>query len=154
MNSSGFVSLVVLWLALAGPTPGHLVLGVVIALLVLFLSGMTRAKNPEPRPLAWLLVGLRFSRELVQSNIEVALHVMRPRMRFRPGILRIPLEPMSDAQITMLANMLTLTPGTAVLDISQNNSHLIVHVLDIPDPERTIRSIKEGLERRILETRS
>ncbi len=154
MNRSGLLSLVLLWLALTEPAPGQLVIGVLIALVCLFFSGMMRSQNPKPRPLAWLRLALKFLRELIQSNIDVALHVMRPRMRFRPGILRIPLEPMSDAQITMFANMLTLTPGTAVLDVSKDRSHLIVHALDIPDPERTIRSMKEGLERRILETRS
>lgn len=153
MNVMGFAALILLWVALAGSSPGQFVLGVMVSLASLFLSGMMRAPNPKPRPVRWLLLFVRFARELVQSNVEVALHVIRPRMRFRPGILEVPLEPMSNAQITMLANMLTLTPGTAVLDVSSDRSRLFVHVLDVRDPEQTIRHIKRGLERRVLETR-
>lgn len=153
MNVMGFVTLILLWMALAGPSAGQFALGVMVSLASLFLSGMMRAPNPRPRPLRWLLLFVRFARELVQSNVEVALHVIRPRMRFRPAIIELPLEPMSDAQITMLANMLTLTPGTAVLDVSSDRSRLFVHVLDVRSPEQTIQHIKTGLERRALETR-
>lgn len=151
MNVAGVVALTALWIGLAGPSPGQLALGVVVAAGALAVTGSLRARGPRVRPFAWarLLAGLAL--ELVRSNVRVAAHVVRPRMRFRPAILAVPLEPLSDAQIALLANMLTMTPGTAAIDVSADRSILYVHVLDAPDPDRAIREIKEGFERRVKE---
>lgn len=151
MNLAGLLALVALWIALAGPTLGQLVLGLVVSVLTLALTGMLRARNPRVRPIAWARLIARLAYELVKSNLEVATHVLTPGMHFRPAILAIPLAPMTDPQIALLANMLTLTPGTAVLDISEDRSLMYVHMIDVPSRSEAIRTIKEGLERRVVE---
>jgi multicomponent Na+:H+ antiporter subunit E len=56
-----------------------------------------------------------------------------------------------DLEILILANMVSLTPGTLSLEVSDDRRILYVHAMFIDEPENVRRSIKEGLERRILE---
>ncbi len=70
-----------------------------------------------------------------------------------PGVVAIPLDARTDAEITMLANLITLTPGSVSLDLSDDRSVLYVHAMYIDggDVEAYRRSVKAGLERRVLE---
>ena len=68
----------------------------------------------------------------------------------RPGIIAIPLDAKTDVEITLLANMITFTPGSVSLDVSNDRKVLYVYVMYIDDVEEARRRIKEGLERRIL----
>ncbi len=70
-----------------------------------------------------------------------------------PGVIAIPLDARTDVEITMLANLITLTPGSVSLDLSEDKRTLYVHAMYIDggDVEAYRRSVKEGLERRVLE---
>jgi multicomponent Na+:H+ antiporter subunit E len=71
----------------------------------------------------------------------------------RPGVVAIPLDARTDAEITLLANLITLTPGTLSLDVSSDRRMLYIHVMyiDNDDLEEVRRKIKAGFERRVLE---
>ena len=56
----------------------------------------------------------------------------------------------SDAQITLLANLITLTPGTLSVDVSDDRKTLFIHALDVPDREALIGRIAAGFETRVL----
>lgn len=92
-----------------------------------------------------------FVYELVLSAVRVALLVMRPNMRLNPGIIAFPLRVDRDFEITLLANLITLTPGTLSVDVSDDRQTLYVHCIDVPDPEATIKEIRDGFELKILE---
>ncbi len=81
----------------------------------------------------------------------MAYEVITPRLNMTPGIIMVPLEVKSDIAITVLANMISLTPGTLSIDVSNDKKVLFVHAMYIKDREKFIKSIKEGFERRILE---
>ncbi|MUP44781.1 Na+/H+ antiporter subunit E [Gramella sp. BOM4] len=98
-----------------------------------------------------ILLLLFFFYELVKANLQVAYEVITPRLNMRPGIIMVPLEVTSDLSITVLANMISLTPGTLSIDVSNDKKVLFVHAMYIDDKEKFIRSIKDGFERRILE---
>lgn len=70
-----------------------------------------------------------------------------------PGVVAIPLDARTDVEIALLANLITLTPGSVTLDLSEDRRVLYVHAMYIDggDVEAYRRSIKEGLERRVLE---
>lgn len=70
-----------------------------------------------------------------------------------PGVVAIPVDARTDVEITMLANLITLTPGSVSLDLSEDRRLLYVHAMYIDggDIEAYRRSVKEGLERRVLE---
>jgi multicomponent Na+:H+ antiporter subunit E len=94
-----------------------------------------------------------FFRDLVRANLEVSFDVLTRQSRLRPGIIAVPLDVKTDAEITALASLLTLTPGTTALDVSPDRSTMYVHFmyLDEDGPEAARRKIKEGLERHLLE---
>jgi multicomponent Na+:H+ antiporter subunit E len=92
-----------------------------------------------------------FLRELVVSNLRVLWDVITPSHISRPGIIGIPLEARSDLEVMLVANLISLTPGTLSLDLSADRRTLFVHVMFLDDIERTRRALKDGLERRVLE---
>lgn len=98
------------------------------------------------------VLGLIFVRELVMSSLVVARDVLRPGARYRSAIIGVPLDLRTDAQITVLANMVTLTPGTTSLLVSDDRKTLYVHAMDTTSPEETIASIKDGFEKKVMET--
>lgn len=96
--------------------------------------------------LIWL-----FIKELIFSSLQVAKEVLRPRLKIEPGIIAVPLTVDRDIEITLLANLISLTPGTLSVDISTDRSTLYVHALHIGDADAFIQQIKNGFERKILE---
>jgi len=92
-----------------------------------------------------------FIYELVKANVQVAFEVMTPHYNMSPGIVKIPLDAKTNVEITLLANMITLTPGTLSLDVSDDRKVLYVHSMYINSREEFIDSIKNGFEKRILE---
>lgn len=95
----------------------------------------------------WFL--LYFLWELLLANLRMARDVIRPIDKLRPAIVAVPLDVTSDWEITLLSNLITLTPGTLGLDVSSDKKVLYVHVMDLEDVEQLRRDIKEGFERRI-----
>ena len=92
-----------------------------------------------------------FIYELVLSAVRVAMLVLKPNMNLKPGIIAYPLKVDRDLEITLLANLITLTPGTLSVDVSDDRRFLYVHALDCSDPEATREDIADGFERKILE---
>jgi multicomponent Na+:H+ antiporter subunit E len=72
-------------------------------------------------------------------------------MNIRPAIIAYPLTVTTDAQITLLANMITLTPGTLSVDVSDDRKWLYVHAIDVASKEALIGDIAAGFETKILE---
>ena len=92
-----------------------------------------------------------FLYELVLSSVKVATTVLSPRLDVKPGIVAYPLKVDRDFEITLLANLVTLTPGTMSVDISEDRRLLYIHALDASDPDQLRRDIASGFERKILE---
>jgi multicomponent Na+:H+ antiporter subunit E len=91
-----------------------------------------------------------FLYELVKANIQVAYDVITPKFHMRPGIVRVPLDAKTEMEITLLANLISLTPGTLCLDVSDDRKVLYVHAMNITDKEAFIQGIKNGFEKRLL----
>ena len=102
-----------------------------------------------------LPVAIRFAGyflwQLLLSNLRVAYDVVTPHLYMRPGIVAVPLDARTDQEITLLANLITLTPGTLSLDVSEDRSTLYVHAMFVDSPDSVRDSIKNGFERRLLE---
>ena len=94
---------------------------------------------------------LLFVYELVHSTFTVALLVLKPKLDFKPGIIAYPLKVKSDVEITLLANLITLTPGTLSIDVSDDKKTLYVHAIDATDPEGIIADIADGFEKKVIE---
>lgn len=95
---------------------------------------------------------LFFLWEVFKANLRVAYIVLNPRYRLRPGVVAVPLDARSDAEITLLANLITMTPDSLSIDVSADRKVLYIHTMDIgEDPVRFRRKVKDGFERRLLE---
>lgn len=137
---------------LGGITLANLVSGFVVSYLLLWL--VTRGQPGHDGYFGKLPRLLRFVGyylwELLVSNAIIAYDVLTPTHYMRPGVIGIPIEAETDLEITVLANLITMTPGTLSLDISPDRKTLYVHAMYIKDPDQLRADIKENLERRVL----
>ena len=90
-------------------------------------------------------------KEVAAANLKVAAAVVAPAGRLRPAVVAVPLALDRDAEIALLANLVTLTPGTLSLDVSPDRRTLYVHAMAVTSPDDLRREIRDGFERRILE---
>jgi multicomponent Na+:H+ antiporter subunit E len=141
------------WAALTGHfTLDNLFVGLVMGYLVLSLQHREEGTSSHFRKgLQLLVLFLHFNKALIVSNLRVAHDVLTPRYFSRPGIVSVPLDAKTDFEITLLANLVSLTPGTLSLDVADDRSALYVHVMFVDDIESVRRSIKEEVERPLLE---
>jgi multicomponent Na+:H+ antiporter subunit E len=147
------ILLALVWVAVSGHfEPSNFLAGFVLAYLILWLPQSVGEKSNYFLKMFQVIsfIGF-FGKELFKANLRVAHDVLTPRHHMKPGVVAIPLDIKTDAEITLLANLITLTPGTLSLDISPDRSMLYVHAMYIEDIESFKREIKEGLERRIQE---
>lgn len=96
----------------------------------------------------WALVPLGFKLlwDIVVANITVAKQVLGPERKLRSGFVWVPLELTNIHGISALASVMTLTPGTVSAELSEDRKYLLVHCLDIDDPQKMIDDIKRRYE--------
>ena len=97
----------------------------------------------------WLVI--YFLYELVVSSIRVAWQVISPRQNFTPQIIQVPLDVQSDFEILCLTNLISLTPGTLSLEVSEDRRTLYVHAMFADNPQEEVQAIKDGLEHVVRE---
>jgi multicomponent Na+:H+ antiporter subunit E len=141
------------WAAMTGEiSEGSILTGLALGYVILYflqdLLGLS-LKTLKILPLARLVA--YFLRDLVAATLRVAYDVVTPKHRMRPGVIALPLEAKTDEEITLLAGLISLTPGTLALEVSPDRRNLFIHVMYLEDPDAVRREIKEGLERRMLE---
>ena len=142
------------WTVSIGPfAPMNFVIGFLLAYLALAIAwGRHRNTNAYFRKTILCIGYLSyFLRELVIANVRVVCFTLGPKRKMSPGIIAVPVEPMPDAALTILANSVTLTPGTLTLDISDDRTTMFIHCMHIDDADAVRAEIKGGFERRILE---
>ncbi len=140
------------WMALTGQfDPGNFAAGFVIGYLLL------RFVRLPGEPLVYFkraALVIRFTGfylwELVLANFRVALAVLSLKPKLTPAVVAIPLEVRSEVAITLLANLITLTPGSLTLDVSSDCSVIYIHTMHAEDIDRVRLDIK-NLENRVLE---
>ena len=145
--------LALLWAGVVGSVdPAHLTVGFVVGYGVLWIAGPLIGPTRYFGKIFDLFRFVAFFLyELLLANLRVAWDVLTPKSYRRPGVVAVPLEDASDVEITVLANLVTLTPGSLSLDVSPDRRCLYVHAMFVDDPERFRVAIKNGFERRVLE---
>ena len=89
--------------------------------------------------------------DIVQANVTVALQVLGPERKIRPGFIWVPLDIDNIHGIAALTSIITLTPGTVSSALSDDRRHLLVHVLNLYDADDVIRQIKTRYEAPLME---
>lgn len=94
---------------------------------------------------------LIFTHELLMSSVSVIKTVMQPKLNITPGIFTYKTELKGDYQVTVLALLLTLTPGSVVMEVSEEGDLFYIHAMDLEEAKESIvRSIGK-FEQAILE---
>lgn len=96
-------------------------------------------------------LSILFLKELLLSAVKVARIVLQREMPLNPAFVTYPLTVQGDGQITLLANLITLTPGTLSVDVSEDRRILYIHAIDAPDLDALRADIASGFERKIIE---
>lgn len=92
-----------------------------------------------------------FLYEMLKANLQVAYDVITPKFFMKPGVVKFPLSAKSDLEITILANCISLTPGTLILAVSDDRKAIFIHVMYLDDRDKFVEGLKNGLEKRLLE---
>ena len=148
--------LVILWVALWGDlTLGNVVGGVIVAIVVI---GVSRSAGSSPtqriafRPIAVVVYFVSFFAALVQSTAVVVREVLTPGSQVDRAIVAIPMHTTSRGIITLVANSITLTPGTATIDEHEEpdgSVTLYIHVLHVHELDH-MRTSLSRIERRAV----
>lgn len=147
------VALLVVWLLLVGEVSlAQLLLGGTLALLVPLLSERLRDEHGGARrPLLIARLALVVLRDIVVCNVQVAKLILGPRSQVRSGFVWVPLDMRNLHGITALTGIITMTPGTLSCELSLDRRYLLIHCLDIDDPDAVVAQIKADYERPLME---
>lgn len=150
----GNLLLALAWAALSGEfSLGTLITGQVFGYVILLalVKGGVLPSSPYVGKVH-LAAGLAafFLWELVYANLRLAIDVLTPRLRIRPGVVAVPLDATREPEILLLAALINLTPGSVALDVSPDRKVMYVHIMYVASPEAARRDIKNGFERRVL----
>lgn len=142
------VAMWLMWLLMTNSlSGGHVVLGAFLGWMIPFL---TQAFWPEAmvsrKPILALKFFLLVVSDIVIANIQVAILIMGPSKRLQPAFMSIPLDVRQDFTITLLANTISLTPGTVSADLSVDRRTLTVHALNVQDVDAAVAQIKQRYE--------
>lgn len=126
--------------------------GFAIAFIIMFFARRAFHKsNYFKRLPKAILFFFYFLKELIKANLMVAYDILTPEDKMKPAIIKFPLKAESDLEITLLANLITLTPGTLSIDVSDDRKYLFVHSMYVDDPNDFKNELKYGLEKKLLE---
>lgn len=154
MNTFGLnIILAIAWVAFTGSVS-------LVGLITGFVIGYGALRLIQPligtssyfkRVAAWIKLVIMFHYELIVSSIAVAIDVLTPRHRSRPAIIEVPLDVKTDTGILLVTNLISLTPGTLSLDVSEDRKTLLVHAMFADDPDALRKSLKDGMERWVID---
>lgn len=143
------VWLTVVWVALWGEiSAANLLGGVVLAVALVALLPLAAVRDPaRVRPLGLARFLAVFAVDLVLASVQVVVLVLRRDGPTRQGIIRVPVSGDSDRLLTLVANAISLTPGTLTVEVDRASSTLWVHALDVGDGEPGLRDLRRSVQR-------
>jgi multicomponent K+:H+ antiporter subunit E len=139
------------WLLLQNTlAPVHLLSAVLIGLIVPRMLHQLLPPAPTIRMLPALRLALVVIGDIVTSNITVAKLVLGPISRPQPAWIQVPLQLQHPTAISLLASIITTTPGTVSSSIDEEQRYILVHALDCSDAAQLVAEIKQRYERPLL----
>lgn len=141
------------WLWLSGPvTPGSTAQGLILCLII---PQVMRRLDPERsrvrNPLALIRLMGRVAVDVVQSNYEVAKIILFKKAKLNSGFIHVPLQLRNRYGLAVLAIIVTSTPGTLWVQYDRRTGELLLHVLDLADPQEWRDLIRDRYESLLLE---
>jgi len=154
-----FVFALIVWFALTDIKDyQEALIGIAISALITFLAGQflittEKSQHPAKRFFHFLKYIPRFLWEMIKANLEVAYLVVHPLLPIKPGIVKIKTKLTKDSAITVLANSITLTPGTMTVDVNKDKGELYIHWINVKaqETESATKEISEKFEKTLME---
>jgi multicomponent K+:H+ antiporter subunit E len=148
-------TIAVAWLLLGGPSPGQVLLAALFAIVIplfarRFMETRVRLRGPRAA-LAAARLALLVTWDIVRANVSVAALVLGPSGRLRPAFVEVPLELAQPLALSLLATIVSITPGTVSAHFSEDRRRLLVHALHADDPAHLAADIKARYERALME---
>ena len=142
--------LIIVWLLLVNAISfGHIMLGILFGVAIPWFTNRfwpERPKIAKPVQLVRFFLGT-FLRDIIVANLNVVRLILQPDIsRLQLGFIAVPLDIADQMVISILASVISLTPGTVSAEITLDRRVLIVHGLDIPDRKAAVRTIKTRYE--------
>jgi multicomponent Na+:H+ antiporter subunit E len=102
---------------------------------------------------AWLFFVflLFYLKEMVKANVQLARDILSPKMHIHPGIVKVHINAKNGRQTLALFNLVTMTPGSLCLDVSDDHSCLYIHGLYVKSHDEFEKEIIDGIEKKMLE---
>lgn len=143
--------LLIFWLLIQNAiTPGLVVLGIILAWAIpLYTSRGSDFHVKVAKPLKAVEYFLVVLVDIVISNFSIAAIILSPRRSIFPAWVEYPLTIEGELPITILANTISLTPGTISTEFSDDGRTLLIHSLNVKDAEAMIRNIQQRYENRL-----
>ncbi len=147
------ILLALVWMFLTGDLEFiNFIEGFIIGYLILFISKYATSSSSYFKKIPKILDFIfYFLYQLIVANIKVTVDILTPKHRMKPAIIAVPLTVDRDFEIALLANIITLTPGTLSLDVSSDNKIIYIHSMYVDDPKEFIEEVKNGFERKLME---
>ena len=143
-----------LWLLLQqSVSPGHLLLGSVIAVFASLAMAALKTEPPKvrrPGKIVKLIVLVTL--DIIRSNLAVTWIILSgPQRKHTKGFLVVPLELTNTYGLAILACIVTATPGSAWLEYSAARNAVLIHVMDLVDAKQWSNTLKDRYESLLLE---
>lgn len=141
------------WLLVTGSyTVNNFLLGFILGLLLVYLL---RSALPGRFYIITLYKVIKliwvFLIELIKANIDVIRIVLQPSLKNEPAFFTYNTDLKTDWQVVLLSNLITLTPGTIVVGLSDDRTKIYIHAIDFGEKEEEIEGIKSSLEKVVRE---
>lgn len=139
------LALVVIWvLAWGSPSPANVLGGLAVAALLMVIAPDTWPPRHRARirPVAIARLAVYVVVKAIESNFVITREILARRSRIHTGVVAVPLPECSDGLITLVANLMALTPGTMPLEVTRGPTVMYIHVLRLDDVEATRAEIR------------
>ena len=142
--------LIIIWLLLVNTISfGHIILGTLLGTAIPWFTNRFWPERPriaKPVLLLRFFFGI-FLRDILVANLNVVRLILQPDIsQLQPGFIAVPLDITDQMVISVLASVISLTPGTVSAEITLDRLVLIVHGLDVPDEKAAVQAIKTRYE--------
>jgi multicomponent Na+:H+ antiporter subunit E len=156
MTKSMFLNnlvLAIIWVLATGTlTEENFIFGFLISFGILYIINTNSQDRKYFTILPKLLSFFMFmSWEIVKANLVTVKESLYAKSKLKPAVVKVPLTVESDLEITILAIMVSVTPGTLVMDISDDKKVMYVHVMHVSNKQDFIDEVKNKFEKRLLE---
>src|SRR5690554_6352931 len=149
------ILLTLVWVALTGQLNyANFLFGYILGFFILeilrrFNHGPGKEYFCRVPKIRWFIFS--FFCDLMKANWEVTKDVMTPNYNMQPGLIKYEMRGKTHVEITTLANIIALTPGTLVIDISKDKKYIYIHGMYLKDKEKFLKNMRERTEGKLLE---